>query len=107
MEAHKLYDKAQPGKHKKIKSEIPQLNQGQGLEPYPLGNVDNTSANNGRFEKYHKMMQKVKQNDKTMSTKNSKIIQPGKKVIKTNQQQLNVRSTIEPEGNVQGVVNQG
>ena len=53
--------------------------------------MDNTSANNGRFEKYHKMMQKVKQNDKTMSSKNSKIIQPGKKVIKTNQQQLNLR----------------
>ena len=85
FEAHKLYEKAPQGKHKKIKSEVPQQNQGQGLEPYPLNNVDNTSANNGRFEKYHKMMQKVKQNDKTMTSKNSKIIQPGKKVIKTNQ----------------------
>ena len=52
-------------------------------------------------------MQKVKQNDKTMSSKNSKIIQPGKKVIKTNQQPLNLRSTIEPEGNVPGNQNQG
>ena len=47
------------------------------------------------------MMQKVKQNDKTMSSKTSKVIQPGKKVIKANQPS-NMRSTIEHDGQSQG-----